>query len=121
MTGIGGINCTLFSATQNRTKETTEIWRVPGYDGYGIHKQGMADSEYQARGILFDTNNDVEAWYAALCVLQGDIVTWVNDWGDTGFQSLVKRVGPLKKQSSLHGPGVVRGEVTFTLMTVRNE
>ena len=114
---IGGHACDFVKGTLRALKETVETWRLPGVDGYGAQLLGFGDSSWQFTGVLYDSNTNVEAWFADLEALQGSIISITDDWGETYSNFLVTEVGVPSKTPAI-GAGGARGELTLSGLVV---
>jgi hypothetical protein len=113
MASIGGTSCTFVKGTLPAQREESEVWRVPGINGYGIALMGLGDSRTELTAVIFDTAANVNSWTATLQLLQGAIGEITNDHGDSYALCYFNRVGNLKKDT-IRIPGSAtncRGEV----------
>ncbi len=114
---IGGNACDLVKGTLRALKETIETWRLPGVDGYGAQLLGFGDSSWEFTGVKYDSNANIEAWFADLEALQGSIISITDDWGETYQRLLVTQVGVPTKQAAADANGA-RGELTLSGLVV---
>lgn len=111
MAGIGGVACDFVRGDLRAVKERVEIWQVPGLDGYGAQKMGLGDSDFLFTAVLHDSVANVTSWITNLAVLQGAVVSIVDDWGVTFTNCLITRVGIPRRTPFAHGTIACRAEV----------
>lgn len=97
---IGGVPCTFVRGTLPAWREESEVWRIPGVDGFGITLLGRGDAETELRAVLFSNNLGVNLWTGQLQALQGQIVAVTNDHGDSYAYCFLTRVGNVAKQAA---------------------
>lgn len=83
MAGIGGVTCTFVSGMTPDLAERVVTFQIPGMDGYGAQTMGLGDSECMIVGRNLASNADMRTWFNALRALQGQLITVVDDWGNT--------------------------------------
>jgi len=113
MASIGAVSCDLLSGEPPALKQRSEIWNVPGIDGYGVQVLGTGDAPFALRAVYFGTIAAVSAWAVALQALQGTVATVVNDAGVIYTRCFLASVGPLRR-SAARRPGTAvasRGEI----------
>lgn len=104
MATFGGIACTfIHNQGVANLRQRIEMWVVPGVDNVGSRKLGASDSQWAFELVLYGSSANVEAWYSAICNLQGTVITIVDDWGTTyAANMLVAQIGPLMKQARVN-------------------
>jgi len=110
---IGAISCTFVRGCLPPLRAEADVWRVAGIDGYGIHLLGDGDAAGRLLVSLLSNDAGVDTWAAFLHALQGEIVTVVNDHGDTTTNVFLAAVGNLRKSAAYQPGGAVttRGEI----------
>jgi len=109
---VNGTFCTFVRGKFPTLAQESEIWRVPGIDGYGVALTGLGDSAGTLRLVLYSNNLGLNLWAAALYPLQGQIVPVLNDFGDS-TQMFIKKVHTMQVVAAvIPGSGVSkRGEI----------
>jgi hypothetical protein len=110
------------------TKTETEIFTVPGLDGYGAQTLGDKDSEFELVTIRYfsggdDNGGDANTHISDCCGMQGFVCTIVDDWGDTFTQILVTKVNTqdAKKPVTKDGDATaVRVELKWKCVNLNN-
>ena len=101
MATVGGITCTYVRGHLPDNRQRVRTWAVSGLNGYGAKRTGLGDSEWWIEVEWKSTSTGANTFYAAIEALQGQIVTIVNDWGNTFTNCLVTKVGPPQKTAEL--------------------
>jgi hypothetical protein len=97
MASIGGQGFEIMRGHPAPQKLRTEVWQVPGIDGYGVQTLGMGDSEFPLTTITYVADNAAaEALITACAALQGTLVSITDDCGNTFTNILVKEFDPSK-------------------------
>jgi len=115
---IGGIACSRVSGTLPAWREESQVWRIPGLDGFGIALLGRGDGETELRAVLYSSSAGVDAWAASLHALQGQIVAITTERGQSYASCFLVRVGNLVTQAA-RMPGTVidtRGEIPLQVL-----
>ncbi|NLE62137.1 MAG: hypothetical protein GX616_27585 [Planctomycetes bacterium] len=120
MASIGGVTCTFLRGVVPALKEEAIVSRRPGMNGYEILLTGAGDSQGQLQATLRSSDAGCDTWIASIQALQGDIVTVVNDHGDTTTGVYVQRVSqPQKRASCVPGTTVTtRADLTIQVLKV---
>lgn len=113
MASLGEIVCTRVSGTLPAQRERSEVWQVPGIDGYGLALLGKGESETQLRAVLYSSNAGLNVWYASIQLLQGTIGEITVDTGESYATCFFKKIGALTKTAAvIPGSAVtMRGEI----------
>ena len=117
MSTLGGITCTFIHAPGGSPpaarRAESQVWRVPGLDGFGIALLGLGDSEFELVAVLASNNAGVDVWAALLQAKQATIVTIVDDFGNTFNGCFLESVGNVRKTAARVPGGsiTVRGEI----------
>ncbi len=93
MAAVGAVSCDFVKGQHAEPKERTEVYQMPGADGYGAHLLGLGDSPFSFDAVKFGTNAAVNSWITSIAALQGTIVTIVDDFGDPLTNMLIQRIG----------------------------
>jgi hypothetical protein len=101
MADVGGVNCDMVKGATRDPTERVESHQVPGIDGVGAQLLGKGDSAFRFRAIKYGTNAQMNTWIAALEAFKGDIVTIVDDWGDSHTKCLIMRVSLPRKTAAI--------------------
>jgi len=108
---IGSVACYRVIGTLPVPKMRLAVWTVPGLNGYGAQDMGLQDQAFEVTAVLYDINVNVHSWKDALCALQGQIVTIIDDHGETTANCLIVEVGQAKIEAALGPTFDQRGEV----------
>jgi len=73
-------------------RERSEVWQVPGVDGYGVALLGQGDTKFKLLAVSYSSLVGVELWAASLQALQGTIGTVANDLGESWSTCFFERV-----------------------------
>ena len=113
MPSVGGVTCDFVRGGARSLKSTVEVWRQPGFDGYGAQLTGQGDSESRFSLVRFGSATTVNTWRLSVEALQGTLISLTNDLGVAVSGFLVQRVGPVKITAADQGAGEVRGELSI--------
>ena len=116
MSSIGDIGVDMIKGLPVPTRYRVDTWQVPGLDGYGAQKLGSGDAEFDITVILYETDNaNANADVYNLQQLQGELVTIVDDYGDTYNNVLVTKVDQAVKQPMIWDGHAAAVHVTIPL------
>lgn len=119
MASIGGLTCTFLRGVVPALKEESAITRRPGIDGYEIHLTGKGDAQGELTAVLMSNNAGCNAWAISLQALQGQVVTVINDHGDTTNGVLIVHVGQCRKRAAVAAGGITqRAECMIQVLRV---
>lgn len=94
----------IFNGLYQPLKFETEIWRVPGLDGYGAMQTGLGDGEFPLFTSFYaDDLADADSHIDSAIALQGSIVTITDSFGNSYDNVLVKHVGIADKHGIRDG------------------
>ena len=110
MATVGGLSCDFVRGLSAAKKLRTQVWSVPGLNGYGAKVFGLGDSESEFVLVKRGTFAAVMTWVALIEAMQGTLVAVVNDWGQTTTAFLVQKVSVPKLTAEV-GYGGARGEL----------
>jgi len=112
MANIGSVTCFRVIGTLPQPKMRLAVWTVPGIDGYGVQQLGNQDQPFDLSAVLYDTIANATAFKNALCALQGQIVTIVDDLGESTNNCVILEVGQAVMEAAVTpAGGQVRCEV----------
>jgi hypothetical protein len=103
------------------SSDLVDTWEVPGIDGYGAQLLGSGDSEFDLVAISYHTTHDLaDTQVNAAALLQGTLVTIIDDWGKTFTNVLIAKADTSQAKRPCIKDGnanSVRVEVHFHCMT----
>jgi hypothetical protein len=112
MPAIGSITCFRVIGTLPVPKMRLAVWTVPGVNGYGAQQLGNQDQGFEVQAVIYDTIANCLTFKDALCGLQGQTVTIVDDLGDSTANCLITEVGQARMEAAATpAGGQVRAEV----------
>lgn len=118
---IGSISTSILRMVPVWTRQRTEIWQVPGQDGYGVQTLGLGDAEFNLSVVLYAEDDDqADNFHTGLSQLQGTIVTVIDDFPSTWPDVLILHVAQPRKQAMIYQTFLtaVRVEVPIRCVTV---
>ena len=114
MPSVAGTTVNILSGSPKPLSERAVIYQTPGYDGYGVQLLGTGDNQTDLRCVLYGTSAAVKNTYELICGQQSNLVTIVNDLGQTYNNTLIQKVGQLAIRTAF--PYGVRGEFTISVL-----
>ena len=101
-------------------KMRSEVWQVPGINGYGLALLGVGDSAFTLQAILYGTLAECGSWAASIQALQSAIVAVTNDLGQTYSQVfLIKTETPIVQPRRKPGTTIThRAEIEIKAILV---
>ena len=73
-------------------KDRTNVWSMPGNDGFGVQSLGKGDGEFSYEAVLFGTVAELDAWAVTIEAMQGTIVSIQDDFYVLGRPQLDNRL-----------------------------
>lgn len=113
MASIGGVTTDIVRGTLPILRETSEVWRQPGVDGYGVHLLGLGQTRWRVTAVRYGSVPVVVSWFTAIELLVGSTVTIVTDWGATDNGCFIQRATQPTRRVARHAGGC-RGEITLS-------
>jgi len=120
MASIGGTTCTFIHTAGGRPPATlrqeTEVWRLPGINGYGAMKLGLGGGEFNLVATLYTNKVGVGTWETLLQGKQGTVVTIIDDLGHSHTNCLLVHVGNARITPARNPAGTItqRAEIDIT-------
>jgi hypothetical protein len=108
LASIGDITCFRVIGTLPSPKTKLAVWTVPGIDGYGVQALGQQDQAFEVVAVLYDSIDNAISFKDNLCDLQGQIVTIVDDLGDSTDNCVILSVGQAVMEAALTPSSQVR-------------
>ena len=109
MASIGAVSCDYVRGDLGANRQRVRTWQVAGLDGYGAKRMGAGDSQFAVEVVKRGTSAQCNTFRAAIEALAGQIVSIVNDWGDTFTYCLITKIGPPRKTAEIrYGGACVR-------------
>lgn len=109
MATIGAVTCDIVDALVETLRPRTELWDLPGFDGFGAQLLGRGGAAVRIRAVEYDSANNVEGWLNNVEQLQGTIVSITDGFGVTYTDCLLTFVRRRNKMAVL--PQGARGEI----------
>ena len=106
MASIGGITCFRVIGTLPQPKMKLAVWTVPGINGYGLQMLGNQDQAFELQAVVYDSWANVLEFKNQLCALQGQIVTIVDDLGDSTDNCVILEVGQARMEAAVAAGGI---------------
>jgi hypothetical protein len=106
MASIGSISCFRVIGTLPEPKMKLAVWTVPGLNGYGAQMLGNQDQAFEVLAVFYSSWSGVLGFKDALCALQGQIVTIVDDLGDTTNNCLIVEIGQARMEAAQAAGGI---------------
>lgn len=115
---VGGVSCSFVKGFVRGNRHRVLTWDVPGIDGLGRQRVGVAPSRSQIIVIAYSTAGGVASWYRSLEALAAayNSVSITNDLGDS-YTVLIDDVSELRV-SPAEFEGGVRGECSLSVIGV---
>ena len=119
MATIGGESCSFVKMITYQGRVTrARTWERRGINGTGAMTEGEGKGLFAFRGVLFDSDSNVETWRGTIEAMQGTIISIVDDNANTYSNCFVKAVAQFAKApviesgtSKFRAQLVVSGEV----------
>jgi len=123
MPSIGGTTCTFIHTAGGRPpavlREETEVFRLPGINGYGAQKLGLGGGGFQLTAVLYTTAAGARLWEAALQAKQAAIVTIVDDLGTSHTNCLLMHVGNARIHPARNPSGTITQRAELDIVGVK--
>lgn len=119
MSTIGGQTFDIIRGLPQLVKQRSDVWEVPGIDGYGVQTLGLGDAEFQLVGVAYVADGPTADRLIYACnALQGTVVDITDDWGVEYYGILVRHIDTTdgKKPCYSFDGNTVRVEIHWTMI-----
>ena len=87
--------------------EQTEIWQIPGHDGYGVRKLGTGAAEFNlTTSRVLSTENAADTHYTNAQALRSTVISVTDQDNDVHTNCLVTNVARLRQHQVNDGSGI---------------
>jgi hypothetical protein len=119
MASIGGVTCwSVIGALPPDGRMQSERWHRAGINGEGVQLLGYGGVETELTAIYFGTKATVQTWANLITAMQGQVVTVINDYGDTQTRMFLQQIEDVKKTPAWRGAVTTRGEIGIKAVRV---
>jgi len=114
MATVGAVSCDFVHGSIGPKSERLDVYELPGVDGYGAHKLGLGNGDFELVAVGFGSQAVLTAWQTSLKALVGTVVSITTDTGVTTTGCLIKEVGNIEVAAAAWSAGALtdrRGQI----------